>query len=273
MSVTFVGSVGMADVFPNVNEFVHLVTNLFTAYGSFKASFTGLLGTLDAVLDALVTIEGGLDFVLNASFGLIPLKLNATLEFQGALKAMGGLSLAISNPLAQAVAAITAMGQAIASLQASLSLGLPTVSADLSMQLSVVAAVAAAAAAKMAGIQAVIDAVGSLLGPLVNAKLLIDNLKADLQALLAPLDLSFDGLTAPLADFTAHLAGGVGGGAYLYSMSSMVDNLGAELAAEFAVLPPGIPSGHTVRGVLVLVDFTAKPALWGDVSFLMRTSP
>jgi len=259
MSVTFVGSVSMAEVFPNVDGFVHLVTDLFTAYGSLKTSLT-------AVLDALITIEGGLDFALNASFGLIPLKLNATLEFQGALKAMGGLSLAISNPLAQAVAAITAMGQAIASLQASLALGLPTVSADLSMQLSVVAAVAAAAAAKMAGIQAVIEAVGSLLGPLVNAKLLIGNLKADLQAL-------FDSLAAPLADFTAHLAGGVGGGAYLYSMSSVVDNLGAELATEFAVLPPGIPSGHTVRGVLVLVDFTAKPALWGDVSFLMRTSP
>lgn len=273
MSVTYIGSVGVASVFPNVDLFMKSVTDLFTAYGTFKASFSGLVASLDAVLDLLVTLEGGLDFVLNASFGLIPLKLSAVLEFQGSLRAIAGLTLAISNPLAQAAAAITAMAQAMASLQASLSLGLPTVSADLNMQLSAILAVSAAAAAKMAGIQAVIDATASLLGPLVNAKILIDNLKADLTAMLIPLDASFNLLVAPLAEFTLHLGGGVGGGAHLYSLSCAASQIGTELSTAFATPPPGVPLTNAVKAVIVLVDYTAKPSIWGDVSFIMRTTP
>lgn len=260
MSVTFVGAITVAELFPNIDKLVNDVLALVSAYGSFKAS----MASLDGVLDVLVTLEGGLDFVLNASFGLIPLKLLVMLEFQGALRAMAGLTIAISNPLAQAVASISAMSAALVSLQASLSLGLPTVSADLNLQLSVMAAVSAAAAAKLAGITAVIEAVGSLLGPLNNAKLLILQLKAA----LAPLDVAFNLL--PLSAFVSHLGGT---GAYLYTASCPIPALGTELATQFATLPPGIPATSTVKAVMVLVDYTSKPVLWGDVSFMMRTTP
>lgn len=265
MSVQYIGSIQIANVFPNVDAFVKKVNDLIAAFATFKVAFSGISGTLTAVLDVLVLLEGGLDFVLNASFGLGALKLSAMLEFQGALRAMGHLSIAISNPLAQAALAITAMLQATASLQVSLSLGLPTVSADLGFQLSAIAAVSAAAAAKMAGIQAVIDASLSLLGPLVDVKYVIDGLTLELSAMLAPLEASFNLL--PL-EIMLHL-GNATPGVHLYT----VDCLASALHTELASITPPIASGANVKAVLMMVDSTSQPLVWGDLSFMVRTTP
>lgn len=270
MSVTLVGVLDVGQMVPNVKQLIDDINAFLSAYLIFRASYDLLLVGIGAGLDVLVTLEGGLDFILNAQFGLVPLKLSAVLEFQGSLRAIAGLTVAISNPLAQALAAITAMAAAMASLQASLSLGLPTVSVELGVQLSAIVAISAAAAAKMAGIQAVIDVVGSLIAPLVDLRLQLSNLLGDLGALIVSLEASLDVVRALALQFSANLTGP---GVRLYSIESTGAALGGELAAAFAVPPAGIAPTDSVRAVLAVVDYTSDPDTWANVSFIMRTTP
>lgn len=270
MSVDLVGVYDVGQIVPNVQQLVSDVNTMLTSFIAFKASFSVLQGTLSASLDILATVEGGIDFILNAQFGLVPLKLSALLEFQGSLRAIAGLTLAISNPLSQAIAAITAMAAATASLQASLALGLPTVSVELGMQLSVIAAVSAAAAAKMAGIQAVIDVAGGLIAPLLDVRLRLNGLISDLGALLAAFEATIDIVLALSAQFTVNFAGP---GVRLYAISSTGSNLGVELAGAFATPPAGIAGTDAVRAVIAMVNYTVDTPTWANLSFVLRTTP
>jgi hypothetical protein len=285
MSVTYIGSLTTAELFPQVYQLIQdigtlrgAIDALRAAWAAFIIAFEALLTALASALDVLSTLEGGIDFILNASFGLIPLKAMAMLEFQGALRAVAGLTIAISNPLSQAVAAITAMSAAIASLQASLALGLPTVSAELGMQLSAIAAVSAAAAAKMAGIQAVIDAVGSLTLPLTSVRVTIASIIQDMGTLMSNMTAVmgdvfnlFDVVLNLSAAFSLHLAGGANVSAF--AVDCLAASFAAEVSAYFAAHPVGGTVSSRIRTVIVVVDYTISPGTWMDVSYLMRTAP
>jgi hypothetical protein len=257
MTVSYIGSLTIADVFPNVYDLMQKLTVAFAADAALQAA----MPSLNAALDILTTIEGGLDFMVTAPFGLNALKLSAVLEFQGSLRAIAGLSLAISNPLAQASAAISAMAAAMASLTASLSLGLPSVSAELGMQLSAITAVSAAAAAKMAGIQIVIDAGMSLLGPLVSVRAMIESLIG----LFADLTLACTQVGVLATEFIAHLPSP---GVYLYSGETLYQSFTPVLGPP----PSGLTSDTAVKAVVMLVDQGATPSTWTSLQFMVRTS-
>lgn len=257
MTVSFIGSLTVGDVFPNVYDLTQKLTALIDAY----AAVSSAIPSLNALLDILTTIEGGLDFLVNAPFGLGALKLSAVLEFQGSLKAIAGLSVAIANPLAQAAAAITAMSAAMASLTASLSLGLPSVSAELGMQLTAMTAVTAAAAAKMAGIQLVIDAGMSLLGPLVNARALVTSLAS----LFGTLSASFAQVTSLTATFISHMSTA---GVYLYAGEALYQSFESVLGPP----PGGLTSDTSVKAIVMLADPGTSPATWTSLQFMVRTS-
>jgi hypothetical protein len=227
MSVSLVGKLVLADLFPNLDLMCKLV-----------------LPNLDILLDLLLKIEGGFKLVLK---GLFPLKFSVSLEFSAALKAMGNLSIAISNPLANAMLALTAMANAMVSLKASLALGMPTISLQLGLQLSAIASVIAAASAKMAAIQLVIDLMGSLLAPILDIKLGIGKIKLPILQLSTALN--------------------VPGELYLYS--------GADL---YSVLKPVLgPAPHPLTdstnvNALVILAASSTPAVWPSLSLIMKTS-
>jgi len=213
MSVTYVGSLRLSDIFPLMKLLMDLKIQL------------------DLLLKILVTLEGGFDFVINAPFGLGALKLGVLLDFQGALKAIASLSISMSNPLADAAFAISAMGQLMVNLQAALKLGLPTVSAELGLSLSALLAVSAAASAKLAGIQLVIDAVLSLLAPLIDAKLT-----------LGSINIPGINLNDP--------------GVYMYSGATPYSTFQPVLGAP----PSGITTATNMQTVILMVDPVGNPS-------------
>jgi len=255
------------------------------------APATDLSANLEAVLEQLDILLGMLDFVLNAQFGLVPLKFNAALEFHGALSAAAGLSFSVSNPLGAISSAIAATAQALANLQASLALGLPTVSAELGVQLSAITAVAAAAQIKMAGIQLVIDGLLSAIGPAIAVKTPALSAVATFNAafdsvLAAQIDLGNALLSlAPLrADLEASVSvcGGLAspiepklasGGVHLTSVDTTVGSIGTDLQT---VLDgggiAGLPGGASVRGLLLLVNTGTHSSTWTDLQDVLRTS-
>ena len=231
MSVEYLGSLTVADVFPPIaNLALTLDVNL------------------KAVFDLLLTLEGGLDFLINFEFGLPALKFSVMLEFQAAINASLSISLAISNPLAQISLSISALMQALVSLQASLALGLPTVSADLSLQLNCVLAVALAASAKMAGIQIAIDILLSLLSPILNIRLMLEGI----------MDLALQ--------FTAVLPNP---GVYLYAGETPFSTFEPSLGPP----PAGLTSGTNVGAIVMMADPGSQPATWGALQFLVKTTP
>jgi hypothetical protein len=268
MSLNYIGSLTVADVFPQVYDLLQKLTTFINAYASVQAA----IPSLSALLDVLATIEGGLDFLVDAPFGLGALKLSAVLEFQGALKAVAGLTVAIANPLAQAVSAISAMAAATASLTASLSLGLPTVSAELSVQLTAMTAVVAAASAKMLGIQVVIDAAMSLLGPLANARMLVEALLT----LFLDMNAAFQAVASLAAEFITHMPNP---GVHLFAGDALYEesfDAGGHATGkgmlDLGFPPAGLTFGLPIKTALLVVNNATSPDTWVSVQFMIRTS-
>lgn len=295
MSVQYLGKYTVGQSLPLLGEYVQEVTTLIASVNAcvadlslcsavlleLDAAITALVdldleAKLELILSVLLSIQGGLDFVVSA---ILPLKLQASLEFQGALRAQASLSLAISNPLGQISAAISAMAAAMASLQASLSLGLPTVSAELGLQLSAVIAVAAAAAVKMGAIQLTIDALLSLLGPIIDIRVVIGPLKIKIHEIIElllsiKLRLSLCGGcsadTSQVSAINSQMQTSLPReGVHLFSGSARYQ----ELASALGPPPEGVTSDTVVNAVMFVVDPLAYPDTWPALQLLIRTAP
>lgn len=294
MSVQYIGKYTVGQSFPLLSEYVQEVTVLVAAVNAcvsdlslcaavlldLDLAITALVeldleAKLEIILSALLSLQGGLDLVVSA---ILPIKLSASLEFQGALRAQASLALAISNPLGQAMAAISAMAAAMVSLKASLALGLPTVSAELGLQVSAVASVAAAAAVKMAGIQLTIDILMSLLGPIIDVRLVITPLKIKVHEVIALLldikvRLSLCGGCGADTTSTSAITSQIqpclpNQGVHLFSGTALYQ----ELASALGPPPPGVVPGTSVKAVVLMVDPLTYPDTWSSLQLLMRTS-
>jgi hypothetical protein len=266
MSVQYIGSLTIADVFPAVGDLVTSLDAAIAAFVPLNDLVLEIQATLNAVLDLLVTIEGGLDFAINFEFGLGALKFLAMLDFQAALNVSLSLGLAISNPLANISLSISALMQALASLQASLALGLPTVSFELGLQLDAVLAVSLAASAKMAGIQIAIDALLSLLGPIVAIKATIQGLLDLILSVFMDFVNLFNIVISLTAQFALHMPSG---GVYLYSGNTLYSSYEPILGAP----PSGLTASTEVQSIVMLVDPISTPDTWASLQFMVKTTP
>jgi hypothetical protein len=266
VSVQYLGSLTVADVFPAVADLLDKLNTAIAAYATLEVAFPSLEVTLNGVLDFLLTLEGSLDFAINFEFGLGALKFLAMLDFQMSLDLTASLSLSISNPLANMMASINAIMQALLGLQLSLSLGLPTISMELSLQLDAALAISLAASAKMVGIQICIDALLSLLGPLMAIRLSIEALLATLLDAFNAFAALFNIVVSLTATFALHLPNP---GVYLYAGDTPYSGYEPLLGPP----PAGLTSSTTVQSIVMLVDPSANPATWASLQFMVKTGP